>query len=107
MSTDPFTGRNPSYCFVELKTKELADKAMEELNGKILLGRPIKLGPGIASQRGNHKVKSDYIYPSGWRDHDTPTFNRWTRLDAADHWTGYTDDGRRLFIGGLPEMKGH
>lgn len=48
MSIDPYTGRNPSYCFVELKSKEQADRAMRKLSGKDLLGRPVKIGPGIA-----------------------------------------------------------
>lgn len=47
MSTDPFTGRNPSYCFVDLETAEVASQAMAELNGKEVLGRPVKINPGV------------------------------------------------------------
>jgi RNA recognition motif-containing protein len=47
MSTDPFTGRNPSYCFVDLETADEATKAMAELNGKEVLGRPVKINPGM------------------------------------------------------------
>jgi RNA recognition motif-containing protein len=39
ISIDPFTGRNPSYCFVEFPDAESATKAMEILEGKELLGR--------------------------------------------------------------------
>jgi RNA recognition motif-containing protein len=39
ISIDPFTGRNPSYCFVEFPDAESAKTAMETLEGKELLGR--------------------------------------------------------------------
>ena len=75
MSIDPFTGRNPSYCtgrgsikprkrlnscswqssqdegFVELEPREQADRAIQELNGKDLLGRPVRRGPGVAQEK--------------------------------------------------------
>ncbi|RDW83706.1 uncharacterized protein DSM5745_04032 [Aspergillus mulundensis] len=54
ISVDPFSGRNPSYCFVDLNTKELAERAMAELDGSDLLGRPVKIKPGVvksASER--------------------------------------------------------
>ncbi|KAL5000982.1 hypothetical protein BDV10DRAFT_25113 [Aspergillus recurvatus] len=47
ISIDPFSGRNPSYCFVDLSTKELAERAMAELDGSDLLGRPVKIKPGV------------------------------------------------------------
>ena len=47
MSTDPFTGRNSSYCFVDLDTAEEAARAIAELNGMELLGRPAKINPGM------------------------------------------------------------
>src|SRR5436190_23217454 len=37
MSIDPFTGRNPSYCFVELNSKDAADDAMQKLDGTVIL----------------------------------------------------------------------
>lgn len=50
MSTDPFTGRNPSYCFVDLNTPEEAQRAMDELNGKDVLGRAVRINPGHAKR---------------------------------------------------------
>lgn len=50
MSIDPFTGRNPSYCFVDLRTVEEASTAMAELNGMEVLGRPVKINPGVAKK---------------------------------------------------------
>lgn len=64
ISTDPFTGRNPSYCFVDLRTVEEATTAMAELNGMEVLGRPVKIKPGVA------KKSSTPVQGSG--GHDEP-----------------------------------
>ncbi|KAI9092641.1 hypothetical protein DFS34DRAFT_561738, partial [Phlyctochytrium arcticum] len=88
MSVDPFTGRNPSYAFVELESKKAAEEAMAELTGLTILDRPVILKPCLNSRRDN---------PS-W------VFNRWQRTDAEKHWEGYGDEGRRLFVAGLPRM---
>lgn len=45
ISADPFSGRNPGYCFVEFADKATADAAMTALDGAPLLGRAIKTGP--------------------------------------------------------------
>ncbi|MCJ1226267.1 hypothetical protein MMC12_002917 [Toensbergia leucococca] len=100
MSIDPFTGRNPSYCFVELPTKDDADRAMQILNGKIILGRPVKLGPSVVRTKTKPWTAK---LPS--RD---VSFQRWTRTDAANRWKGEeAAPGCRLFVGGLPLMAGH
>lgn len=107
MSIDPYTGRNPSYCFVELATKDQADRAMLELNGREVLGRPVKLGPGIARSK-NRRPSGDSHQGTGFKlDSSRPAFDRWTRTDAPDHWKGYSEQGRRLFVGGLPRMPDH
>lgn len=46
MSVDPMTGRNPSYCFVDLASKDLAEHVMEEYNGRDFMRRPLKVKPG-------------------------------------------------------------
>lgn len=103
MSTDPYTGRNPSYCFVELTDAEMAQRAIQQLNGKPVLGRPAKIGPGLAKSRGKR--------PQDRTARDArPIFDRWTRTDAAEHWKGYADkdhQSRRVFVGGLPRMPDH
>ncbi|KAJ2906644.1 putative rna recognition motif containing protein [Zalerion maritima] len=53
ISIDPFTGRNPSYCFVEFPTKPLADAAMTMLSGQELLGREVKCGPCVPKTRAD------------------------------------------------------
>lgn len=41
MSVDPMTGRNPSYCFVDLISKDLAEGVMEMYNGRMFRQRPL------------------------------------------------------------------
>ncbi|KAI1123479.1 hypothetical protein F5Y10DRAFT_270049 [Nemania abortiva] len=102
ISIDPFTGRNPSYCFVEFPDADSAKKAMEILEGKELLGREVKCRPCQPKGSG-----------SGGKPSEAPT--RW------GHWSGekegedqskpksfdrYRQDftGKRLYVGGLPRM---
>lgn len=103
MAVDPFTGRNPSYCFVELETREQAEKAMQELNGKEILGRPVKVKPGVPKSHRN-QISGKATAPMH-DDEDSPrfAFDRWERTDAAKHWRDY-GDGQRLFVGGLPRV---
>lgn len=137
MSVDPFTGRNLSYCFVELKTAGDADYAIKELNGRAMLGRPLKVGPGTAKgsrqsvmARGpsGHRGGGGNMYgygstpkesvPVDDEAHPDPihipgprsanlVFNGWQHTDAERHWKGSADKGRRLFVGGLPNIHDH
>ncbi|MCJ1464898.1 hypothetical protein MMC07_003513 [Pseudocyphellaria aurata] len=106
ISIDPFSGRNPSYCFVELTSKEHADRAIRDLNGQDFLGRPIKMGPGVSPSRGKPTARKEHVTPS-FRPHPRPTFDRWVRTDASEHWKAYTQQKRRLYVGGLPPMPNH
>jgi len=105
MSTDPYTGRNPSYCFVELETKDQADKAMHELNGQDVLGQPVKIGPGVANS--NRRRPRDSHDRARQERRPTPVFDRWTRTDAPDHFREYKAQRRRLWVGGLSRMGKH
>jgi hypothetical protein len=89
MSVDPFTGRNPSYCFIELSTPAQAKAAMEQLNGKDILGRPVKINVANSSTA---KHRNDYIH------------DRWHATGARSRFDGASDQGRRLYVGGLPRM---
>lgn len=59
--TDKYSGRSKGFGFVEFETEEQA-KAAEELNGKDLEGRPLKVNiarekqdrPGNGGGRGGH-----------------------------------------------------
>ena len=46
------TGRNPSYCFVDFANKDLAERVMEEYNGREFMRRPLKVKPGVKSGAG-------------------------------------------------------
>ncbi|KAL8846298.1 MAG: hypothetical protein Q9221_008606 [Calogaya cf. arnoldii] len=105
MSIDSFTSRNPSYCFVELTTKHQADTAMQQLNGQSLLGRPVKIGPGVAASR-KRKATTDQSRDA--RYPEKPVFQRWTRTESdASERFGYGTQGRRVWVGGLPKMGTH
>lgn len=52
MSIDPETGRNPSYCFVDFDTADEASRAMSELNGRDVMGRTVRISPGVQKNRG-------------------------------------------------------
>lgn len=95
MSTDP-------YCFVELTSKSQADRTMQEINRKEILGRPVKLGPDVAASKKRKFNNDDYA-----NTRKPPVFQRWTSTDASNHFQGYSDQGRRVWAGGLPPMGEH
>ncbi|KAF3761916.1 hypothetical protein M406DRAFT_222190, partial [Cryphonectria parasitica EP155] len=64
ISMDAVSGRNPGYCFIDFKTREDANLALESLNGVTILDRPVKVGPCQPKTRA--------------RAHEyQPTFQRW------------------------------
>ncbi|KXT10413.1 hypothetical protein AC579_7850 [Pseudocercospora musae] len=85
MSIDPFTGRNPGYCFIEFFDWNHAHRVLETMQGRLVRGRPIKI---------NFKTER--------KQHDSFVFDRWNRNDAHLHWTAPADEGRRVYVGGLP-----
>ena len=89
MSVDPFSGRNPSYCFIELSNSAQAKAAMDQLNGKDILGRPVKINLATSS---TSRHRTDYIH------------DRWHATGARSRFDSAADQGRRLYIGGLPRM---
>jgi hypothetical protein len=75
---------------------------MKELDGRDLLGRPVKVRPGVAKSPGDRlHSKLD----SSSRITEKPfAFDRWQRSDASAHFKGYSEQGRRLYVGGLPKL---
>lgn len=122
MSTDPFTGRNPSYCFVELTTEDEAERAMQQLAGQPVMGLPVKLNT-VTPKRGSSSHQQDSrarirTYDRNWRGQAAPpsqaqgdpgspyAFDRWqTPTAASDHWQKPVNEGSRLYIGGLPRIE--
>ncbi|KAG5732082.1 hypothetical protein E4T56_gene18808 [Termitomyces sp. T112] len=125
IAIDPFTGRNPSYCFVDLPTTGDAERAIAELNERDLLGRPVRVKLGVPHQikKGGRpfppnqthverlpyeKISSQSIclfISSELAIHSGRgrVWDRWqkTESEAASHWR-YTRKGARVFVGNLP-----
>jgi hypothetical protein len=70
---------------------------METLNGVEILHRPVEIKPRIP--RGVRDL------PSGPPSVKNMPPSRWERVDAHEHWKGVGQQGRRLFVGGLPQPK--
>ncbi|KAL4775937.1 hypothetical protein BDW60DRAFT_104303 [Aspergillus nidulans var. acristatus] len=133
ISIDPFSGRNPSYCFVDLSTKELAERAMAELDGGDLLGRPVKIKPGVvksASERQQqqrtgmgastgsvgdglssgspraNRTGSSPLNADRWRRDDnlTSASTTPTKLSNMSTYNPNADPSKRLYVGGLPRL---
>lgn len=101
IAIDPFTGRNPSYCFVDLLTKEQAERAIAELDGRDILGRPVKIKPGVAKS-GERMSGGDQSRPSFGLGLD-----RWRRQDNLGFAKVNSDSSRRVYVGGLPRLTEH
>lgn len=118
MSIDPFTGGNPSYCFVELASEHEASRAMKILAGKLCRGRPIKInlntpkrgggGGPIRSARAPtqfyDRMRRPEQLPAKDAGEEAYVFDRWKRTDAPQHWIDPPQEGRRLYVGGLPRI---
>ena len=116
IAVDPFTGRNPSYCFVDLESKEIADKAMVELDGSDLLGRPVKIRPGVvksASERSQQQQQQQQQGDGSPRPNRNAPFSvdQWRRggdapapVPAPALTRTNSDSSRRLYVGGLPRL---
>jgi RNA recognition motif-containing protein len=113
MSIDPMTGRNPSYCFVDFTSKEAAEEAMGNYDGQTFMRRPLKVKPG-AKPRGSRNDRDDSRRDSNFNSSpqessESPyAFNRWRRLnsqiDTESLNESATQEGRRLYVGGLPRF---
>jgi len=85
MSIDPMTGKNPSYCFVELPSREEANWAVRSLNGALCLGRPIKVNACVPKRQ---KLPSSVV-------------DRWASDTKLQHGQLHVDQSNRVFVGGL------
>lgn len=128
LSFDPISGRNPGYCFVEFFHKDDAEQALASLAQIEIAGRPVKVGPCHAkapSQRqGDRQPRPQRTDAIGagerwgdWRtEKRTPASPRPERQEReVDQSTPHKairhhqemateGDGKRLYVGGLPQM---
>lgn len=95
IAIDPFTGRNPSYCFVDLQNKEHAERAMTELDGRDMLGRPVKIKPGVAKSQERTQNPLEPFRTDRWRQQERPSFAK------------VNNDSSRVYVGGLPRLTDH
>ena len=56
---DQFTGRSKGFAFIEMETEESAVAAINELNGKEIDGRTIKVNEAISKPRNNNKFRNN------------------------------------------------
>ncbi|TQS34479.1 hypothetical protein Golomagni_05134 [Golovinomyces magnicellulatus] len=104
MSVDPMTGRNPSYCFIDFKSRDLASQAMAVYNGREFMRRPLKVKPGIKSGTGTGKYD---IRPTQQQRDLPAAAERWTRLQSPEDQQDATNEGRRIYIGNLPRLQNY
>lgn len=123
ISVDPFSGRNPGYCFVEFATKEAADAAMTGLEGMPLFDRPVKCRPCLP-KGAPRRTDSDGNSPAADGDryerrNDRPreggAGGRWGNLGGEGGRSSFAsksyherskaqEEGRQVYIGGLERM---
>ncbi|KAK5937023.1 hypothetical protein PMZ80_010772 [Knufia obscura] len=120
MSIDPETGRNPSYCFVDFENPEDASRAMDDLNGRDVLGRTVRISPGVARKSNFEGGEGPRQYGSprgvGDRQQDggKPPFERsgysrdgQSRPSFQDRNSNQESSGpvKRLYMGNLPAIE--
>ncbi|KAK4615935.1 hypothetical protein CLAFUW4_10256 [Fulvia fulva] len=119
---DPFTGRNPGYCFIDFWTPNDAREALMCLPGSLVRGRPIKINLNTRKHRNVNpsrlsQGRPTIIYDRGHQvdivrtrpvDDQDYAFDRWDKVKSNSnpqaHWTAPTEEKRRLYVGGLPRI---
>lgn len=108
ISTDPITGRNPGYCFVEFESCESANAAIERMAGVTIQNRPLKMGP--CKPKGRLRQQQ----------HE-PLFQRWSNWNGDQNGVQVSEQGPlgaeenlvdvvpndqryRVYVGGLDKM---
>lgn len=75
---------------------------MAQLNGRDLLGRPVRVKPGLVKSSGERSQRTE---SSPRSDKTSPaTFDRWQRNTAPSPSKGDSDQSRRVYVGGLPRL---
>ncbi|SMY20890.1 unnamed protein product [Zymoseptoria tritici ST99CH_1A5] len=95
MSMDAFTGRSPSYCFVDLHTEDDAGSALQTMQGQLVRGRPVRLSRNTERRQTSPDPKSAVVNKL-----NALRYN----VGAMSHWTAPSMENRRLYVGGLPQI---
>ena len=103
MSIDPFTGRNPSYCFVDLHTALDATRALLALPDVLLRGRPVKVRENTERRRTwNSAYPKPKLRKLTSLYDPALVFNRYEdRHKSREHWMALNEEARRLWISGI------
>jgi len=111
MSIDPFSGRNPSYCFVDLDDSEDAEAVIQRLQGHLVRGRPMKINYDVGKTAERPRRLETCLANGERRSFEFSTstaspfvFDNYARNDAREHWTKPIEEGRRLYVGGLSDI---
>lgn len=113
VSIDPFNGRNPGYCFVDLNSSdEDAQLAITTIQGQLVHSSPVKVNSN--TQKKLHTQRLPAIAYNGKREaRKVPTpnvtdkafaFDRWSRNGAPSRRTAPLRERRRLHVGGLSSI---
>lgn len=102
------TGRNPSYCFVDFVSTDLANQVMQQLDSQTFLGRALRVKPGVKSGTGGGRFHLRENRPEANNDRkdDSFAFDRWRRLERPDEMNKAAEEGRRVHVAGLPAFDG-
>jgi RNA recognition motif-containing protein len=100
ISIDPFTFRNPSYCFVDLSGIEDASLAMQIMSGKLLLGRPLKVRSYDKKRTNGERPHADGLMMNRWQ-----STNRRSEESRAVDLLAPTIENRRVYLANLPKPK--
>jgi RNA recognition motif-containing protein len=106
ISIDPFTFRNPSYCFVNLQSAAAAQLAMQTLSGQDFRGRPLKVKPCVKKSAKPMGHESDPLVSNRWRPNSVDRAH--TNYTTSDQYALSSDssapmqDKRRVYVGNLP-----
>jgi len=103
MSVDPLTGRNPSYCFIDFSSNEVAQNVMDEFTGKVFMGRPLKVKPGVRAT--SNASRQDMMEKSPFSTRNPLYQDRWRNVEDLEKINKAGEEGRRLYVGGLPMFK--
>jgi hypothetical protein len=79
-----------------LQNKDDAERAMSELDGRDILGRPVKIKPGVVKSQERIQNPPSPFRIDRWRQQEKPSFAKVN-----------SDSSSRVYVGGLPRVSDH